>query len=101
MLWGIEVPEFGRLVSAVHAVGYTSAWSLEDLSFVTVEGAPSRWKEDHKPRIFRSCLSKCLLFCLTMCMKSNWISPNNMNWKKLCLIQHIYISHHQFHYGWI
>jgi hypothetical protein len=27
--------------------------------------------------------------------------PNSMNWKRLCLKQHICISHHQFHNGWI
>lgn len=60
MLWGIELPEFGRLVSAVTCWWYRSAWNWK-IVFLW------RWEEhlkveDHKPRFFHSCLSKCLLF---------------------------------------
>ncbi len=73
MPWGIEVPEFGRLVSAVTCRGGIEVPETGRLSFVTVRGAPQGGRS--QTQNFSLMLVQMLAVCLKMCMKSNWISP--------------------------
>jgi hypothetical protein len=77
MLWGIEVPEFGRLVSAVTCCGGIEVPETGRFVFCDSGRSTSRWKTTNPEFFTHACPNAC-------CLSENVYEikldiPNSMN----------------------